>query len=458
MTDGARPGIPAGRYAFRPMNASATPRRRLRLRPARRGDRAGARSSRATPRRLLVLDRSRPAALQHATFREHRLSGCGRATCWWSTTLASSRPACGGTRPGGGAAEVLRAATAARGPGPMGGAGATLAPPSGRRRRHAAERRPARGGGAARPTAPGPSGSTATHTPSWPPPARCRCRRTSTTDPRLPIATRPSTRSRPARPRRRPPASTSRRSSWPRWTPMAIRRASASRSTSGSTRSGRSRASSSTSTTSTASGTRCPPPPATRFSTRAAGGRVVAVGTTAVRVLETAARTDADSGWTDLYVTPPYRFRAVDALVTNFHLPRSSLLLLVTAFVQAGMGDAATPLEARDALLGAYRAALAEGVSVLQLRRRDADRLTVRPGRRSGSGRPPSPRRRARSSSSPSPIGTAVGFVIPSAVRRRPRPSVSARSMALATGRIAFVSVSGIGDPRRPGAAAGHRG
>jgi S-adenosylmethionine:tRNA ribosyltransferase-isomerase len=89
--------------------------------------------------------------------------------------------------------------------------------------------------------------------------------------------------------------------------------------------------------------------------------RVVAVGTTAVRVLETAARTAAASGWTDLYITPPHRFEAVDALVTNFHLPRSSLLVLVTAFTQDGMGETATPLEARDALLDAYRAALAAG-------------------------------------------------------------------------------------------------
>lgn len=91
----------------------------------------------------------------------------------------------------------------------------------------------------------------------------------------------------------------------------------------------------------------------------AAAQRVVAVGTTAVRVLETAARTDAASGWTDLYITPPHRFGVVNALVTNFHLPRSSLLLLVTAFVQAGMDDAGV-MEARDVLLGAYRAALAE--------------------------------------------------------------------------------------------------
>ena len=89
--------------------------------------------------------------------------------------------------------------------------------------------------------------------------------------------------------------------------------------------------------------------------------RTVAIGTTAVRVLETAARSDAASGWTDLYITPPYVFRAVDAVVTNFHLPRSSLLLLVTAFVQAGMTDVPSPLEARDRLLAAYRTALDEG-------------------------------------------------------------------------------------------------
>ena len=89
--------------------------------------------------------------------------------------------------------------------------------------------------------------------------------------------------------------------------------------------------------------------------------RVVAVGTTAVRVLETAARTDASSGWTDLYITPPYRFGAVDALVTNFHLPRSSLLLLVTAFVQAGMAGEAGAYAARDRLLGSYRDALDTG-------------------------------------------------------------------------------------------------
>jgi S-adenosylmethionine:tRNA ribosyltransferase-isomerase len=91
-----------------------------------------------------------------------------------------------------------------------------------------------------------------------------------------------------------------------------------------------------------------------------AADRVVAVGTTAVRVLETAAQDERDSGWTDLYVTPPHQFRSVGALITNFHLPRSSLLLLVTAFVQSGMGES-DPYAARDRLLGAYREALAEG-------------------------------------------------------------------------------------------------
>jgi S-adenosylmethionine:tRNA ribosyltransferase-isomerase len=93
---------------------------------------------------------------------------------------------------------------------------------------------------------------------------------------------------------------------------------------------------------------------------RAAGGRVVAVGTTTTRVLETLARTGEPAGWTDLYITPPHRYRSVDALITNFHLPRSSLLLLVTAFVQDGM-PGADPFDARDTLLAAYRAALERG-------------------------------------------------------------------------------------------------
>lgn len=65
------------------------------------------------------------------------------------------------------------------------------------------------------------------------------------------------------------------------------------------------------------------------------GGRVVAVGTTSVRVLETAARRGGLAPWsgeTDLFIHPPFEFRYVDALVTNFHLPQTTLLLLVAAF------------------------------------------------------------------------------------------------------------------------------
>lgn len=83
---------------------------------------------------------------------------------------------------------------------------------------------------------------------------------------------------------------------------------------------------------------------------RAAGDRVWAVGTTAVRTLETACdaagRFGAGEGSTDLFILPGYEFRAVDALVTNFHLPRSSLLMLVSAF--AG----------RERVLAAYRHAV----------------------------------------------------------------------------------------------------
>ncbi|MCS7172238.1 MAG: tRNA preQ1(34) S-adenosylmethionine ribosyltransferase-isomerase QueA [Armatimonadetes bacterium] len=86
---------------------------------------------------------------------------------------------------------------------------------------------------------------------------------------------------------------------------------------------------------------------------RARGNRVVAVGTTVVRTLETAAQPDgtvrAGAGWTELYIYPGYRFRVVNALITNFHLPRSTPLVLVSAF--AG----------RERVLEAYRVALGEG-------------------------------------------------------------------------------------------------
>jgi len=69
---------------------------------------------------------------------------------------------------------------------------------------------------------------------------------------------------------------------------------------------------------------------------RARGGRIVAVGTTVVRVLETAAdaagKLSAWEGKTDLFIRPPYDFRAVDALMTNFHLPKTTLLVLVRTF------------------------------------------------------------------------------------------------------------------------------
>jgi S-adenosylmethionine:tRNA ribosyltransferase-isomerase len=82
---------------------------------------------------------------------------------------------------------------------------------------------------------------------------------------------------------------------------------------------------------------------------KARGARVWAVGTTSCRVLETAApAVAAGSGWTSLFIYPPYQFRVVDALLTNFHLPRSTLLMLVAAF--AGY----------DQTMAAYREAVRE--------------------------------------------------------------------------------------------------
>ncbi|MBI5293485.1 MAG: tRNA preQ1(34) S-adenosylmethionine ribosyltransferase-isomerase QueA [Chloroflexi bacterium] len=91
--------------------------------------------------------------------------------------------------------------------------------------------------------------------------------------------------------------------------------------------------------------------------TRARGGRVIAVGTTSVRVLESAARASIGEagviqpvvGDTSLFIAPGFQFRAVDAMITNFHLPRSTLLALVSAF--AG----------RETILAAYEQAKAEG-------------------------------------------------------------------------------------------------
>ena len=83
--------------------------------------------------------------------------------------------------------------------------------------------------------------------------------------------------------------------------------------------------------------------------TRASGGRVIAVGTTAVRSLEAASASgniEPLDGETDLFITPGYRFRSVDAMITNFHLPQSSLMMLVAAF--AG----------RERILDAYKHAV----------------------------------------------------------------------------------------------------
>lgn len=86
--------------------------------------------------------------------------------------------------------------------------------------------------------------------------------------------------------------------------------------------------------------------------TKARGGRVVAVGTTVVRTLEHVAQECGEvqpyEGWTGLLILPGHEFRAIDALITNFHLPRSSLLMLVAAF--AG----------REFVLDAYRSAVVE--------------------------------------------------------------------------------------------------
>ena len=66
------------------------------------------------------------------------------------------------------------------------------------------------------------------------------------------------------------------------------------------------------------------------------GGRIISVGTTSTRVMETVASPDgelkASSGWTDIFIYPPYKFKCVDCLITNFHLPESTLLMLVSAF------------------------------------------------------------------------------------------------------------------------------
>ena len=88
-------------------------------------------------------------------------------------------------------------------------------------------------------------------------------------------------------------------------------------------------------------------------SVKAAGGRIVAVGTTSIRTLETIGnkydgQLQADSGWTNIFIKPGYQFTVVDAFSTNFHLPKSTLVMLVSAF--AG----------REFVLEAYKHAVQE--------------------------------------------------------------------------------------------------
>ena len=86
--------------------------------------------------------------------------------------------------------------------------------------------------------------------------------------------------------------------------------------------------------------------------TKKAGGRVIAVGTTSCRTLESFANEDGTmephSGWTNIFIYPGYRFKCIDALITNFHLPESTLIMLVSA------------LCGRENILNAYKVAVEE--------------------------------------------------------------------------------------------------
>lgn len=85
---------------------------------------------------------------------------------------------------------------------------------------------------------------------------------------------------------------------------------------------------------------------------RANGGRIIAVGTTSTRTLESIAEEDGfipvKSGWTDIFIYPGYKFKAIDCLITNFHLPESTLIMLVSAF------------STRENVLNAYKCAVEE--------------------------------------------------------------------------------------------------
>lgn len=87
--------------------------------------------------------------------------------------------------------------------------------------------------------------------------------------------------------------------------------------------------------------------------TKVEGGRIISVGTTSTRTLETIARDNdgtfkASRGWTDIFIYPPYEFKAIDGLITNFHLPKSTLIMLVSALAD------------RESILNAYETAVKE--------------------------------------------------------------------------------------------------
>ena len=84
--------------------------------------------------------------------------------------------------------------------------------------------------------------------------------------------------------------------------------------------------------------------------TKKSGGRIFSVGTTSSRVLETVSDENgfvkAQTGWTDIFIYPPYKFKCVDSLITNFHLPESTLLMLVSSFAS------------KEIIMNAYRTAI----------------------------------------------------------------------------------------------------
>ena len=105
--------------------------------------------------------------------------------------------------------------------------------------------------------------------------------------------------------------------------------------------------------------------------TKASGGRVISVGTTSTRTLETIASDNdgevvAASGWTSIFIFPGYEFKAIDGLVTNFHLPKSTLLMLLSAF--AG----------RDHVMRAYEQAVKEQYRFFSF----GDAMFIRPATR----------------------------------------------------------------------------